>query len=164
VGCGYRYVERNAADHLDRVRTANLYQYREPVSPHLARQLAPELVSRIIIIARSSCLLTLRRYPGHTAGLPKDQRSPPHQDPPIRGILQYERRWVHLPGDRRRCSLSLLTRAFDSDRLPSSSPTSDPARRFPSPRRNQYDPVRLRIPRHEGLYDRGRLRAQGRLL
>lgn len=37
------YVERNAADHLDRIRTANLYQYREPVSPHLARQLAPDL-------------------------------------------------------------------------------------------------------------------------
>ena len=41
----FRYVERNARDHLDRIRTANLYQYREPVSPHLARQLAPDLVS-----------------------------------------------------------------------------------------------------------------------
>ncbi|RXK39933.1 dethiobiotin synthase [Tremella mesenterica] len=37
------FVERYAAPYQDVVTTKNLYQYREPMSPHLAAQLAPEL-------------------------------------------------------------------------------------------------------------------------
>ena len=39
------YVRRHTGDLADVIATHNLYQYREPMSPHLAAQLAPDLVS-----------------------------------------------------------------------------------------------------------------------
>ncbi|WOO81501.1 Bifunctional dethiobiotin synthetase/7,8-diamino-pelargonic acid aminotransferase, mitochondrial [Vanrija pseudolonga] len=37
------FVERHTRPHADRIATRNLFQYREPMSPHLAAQLAPDL-------------------------------------------------------------------------------------------------------------------------
>jgi dethiobiotin synthetase/adenosylmethionine--8-amino-7-oxononanoate aminotransferase len=39
------YVERHSGKHAGMIATKNLYQYREPMSPHLAAKLAPDLVS-----------------------------------------------------------------------------------------------------------------------
>lgn len=41
------YVQRNTKPYSSYISTHNLYQYREPMSPHLAAQLAPDLVSLI---------------------------------------------------------------------------------------------------------------------
>lgn len=43
----YSYVQRNTKPYSSYISTHNLYQYREPMSPHLAAQLAPDLVSFI---------------------------------------------------------------------------------------------------------------------
>ncbi|WWD15718.1 dethiobiotin synthase [Kwoniella shandongensis] len=37
------YVDRNSAPHTPYISTKNLFQYREPMSPHLAAKLAPDL-------------------------------------------------------------------------------------------------------------------------
>ncbi|KAK8870003.1 dethiobiotin synthase [Kwoniella newhampshirensis] len=37
------YVQRNSAPHTPYISTRNLFQYREPMSPHLAAKLAPDL-------------------------------------------------------------------------------------------------------------------------
>lgn len=39
------YVLRHTKRYKDGIEAHNLYQYREPMSPHLAAQLAPDLVS-----------------------------------------------------------------------------------------------------------------------
>jgi dethiobiotin synthetase len=43
-GAHCSYVERNTGRHKDLIETKNLYSYREPMSPHLAAILAPDLV------------------------------------------------------------------------------------------------------------------------
>jgi dethiobiotin synthetase/adenosylmethionine--8-amino-7-oxononanoate aminotransferase len=42
---GGSYVLRHTSPYADHISTHNLFQYREPMSPHLAAQLAPDLVS-----------------------------------------------------------------------------------------------------------------------
>lgn len=39
-------MERHSGQYASSIATRNLYQYREPMSPHLAAKLAPDLVSQ----------------------------------------------------------------------------------------------------------------------
>lgn len=58
-GAESSYVERNAGRHKPLIETKNLFSYREPMSPHLAAILAPDLVS----VPSTGCKLSLTPQP-----------------------------------------------------------------------------------------------------
>lgn len=48
------YVERHTNDYAATIATKCLYQYREPMSPHLAAKLAPDLVCVSLALSDNS--------------------------------------------------------------------------------------------------------------
>jgi dethiobiotin synthetase/adenosylmethionine--8-amino-7-oxononanoate aminotransferase len=77
------YVERHTGDLARIIETRNLYQYREPMSPHLAAKLAPDLVR----LLRDIQLARQRRSP--LSSQAEVQPSPKSNAELVQGVSRY---------------------------------------------------------------------------
>jgi hypothetical protein len=139
-------VDRHAGRHAGLISTHNLYQYREPMSPHLAAKLAPDLVSTSSIQSLTLAVPYFERRTGSIDFAIHVRSS--------RGPERNKGRFVRR--DSGRCTLSSITSTTHAIHLSTFTPPASYPYCLATPRRYiDHDSI-LRITTNSRVFDIGR--------